>query len=106
MKNQATPKRKGLKTKDLRWKKRQPQKTQRGLFKRPPMEKVATLKRKGLKAKDLQWKKRKPQKNANKLIQKTSDEKRGNPEMQGAQNKRPLMEKEATPTHCFDQAII
>jgi hypothetical protein len=29
--------------------------------------------------------------------QKTSDEKRGNPKMQGAQNKRPPMKKEATP---------
>jgi hypothetical protein len=29
--------------------------------------------------------------------QKTSDEKGGNPKMQGAQNKRPPMKKEATP---------
>jgi hypothetical protein len=29
--------------------------------------------------------------------QKTSDEKLGNPEMHGAQNKRPPMKKEATP---------
>jgi hypothetical protein len=29
--------------------------------------------------------------------QKTFDEKRGNPKMQGAQNKRPSMKKEAIP---------
>jgi hypothetical protein len=31
--------------------------------------------------------------------QKTSDEKRGSPKMQGAQNKRPPIKKEATPKH-------
>jgi hypothetical protein len=41
-------------------------------------------------------KKRQPQ-NTRGSKQKTSDEKRGNPKMQGAQNKRPPMKKEAIP---------
>jgi hypothetical protein len=60
------------------------------------MKKETTPKCKGLKTKDLRWKKRQPQ-NVRGLKQKTSDEKRGNLEMQAAQNKRPQTEKEATP---------
>jgi hypothetical protein len=57
-------------------KKRQPLKTQKDSFERPPM------------------KKEQPQKNAKGLVQKTSDEKGGNPQkMQRGSFKRPLMKK-------------
>jgi hypothetical protein len=75
MKKETTPKHKGLKIKDLWWKKRQPQNTsgskqntsdkKRGNIKtqgaqniRHPMKKEATEKHMGLKIKDLWWKKR------------------------------------------------
>jgi hypothetical protein len=97
MKKEATTKCKGLKTKYLRQKKREPQnargpkqktfeekevtpKTQGAEIKRRPIKKEATPNRKGLKTKDL-WRKKKQ------------------PHMQGDQNKRPLMRKEATPKH-------
>jgi hypothetical protein len=84
MKKEVTTKRKGLKTKDLWWKKRQPQNAGaqnerrlmkkeatpkcKGLIRKTSNEKKATPKPKGLKTKDLWWK-------------------RGNPKMQGAHKK-------------------
>jgi hypothetical protein len=53
---------KRARSKDIRWKKRQPRETQRGSLKRPPMKKEPTLK------------------STKGLIQKNSDEKWGNPE--------------------------
>jgi hypothetical protein len=73
----GNPKTQGAQNKDLWWKKWQPQNA-RGSKQRPPMKKEATLKCKGLKT-------------------KVSDEKRGNPKMQGAQNKDLWWKKEATP---------
>jgi hypothetical protein len=64
--------------------------------KRPPIKKEAIQEYKGLKTEDLRWKKR-PLQNARGSKLKISDEKRGNPKTQGAQNKTPLMKKEATP---------
>jgi hypothetical protein len=89
-----TKKCKEVRSKDIRWKKRQPQKMQRGSFKRPPMKKEPPHKmQRGLFKRHL-MKKEAPRKtqrgsfkmsdekrgapqNAKGLVQKTSDEKRG-----------------------------